>query len=306
MFDFLKSKKKPEPKLEVQSTGVVDCAVLPEILRFFPIGDKVQYFPEFNHDELFDSIIIGYEINRMFIYAMADFSLDEFEQREVNIYEPDGQIKIVRIESFGILIPDHRRTPLQVGLRASKSVASLVDEESRDFRTGNNITLVSMHPGRGAPQLDNTVARTLMLKKGYYANNSVVMLRPVYDSLVQIDRRNHQRIETSLPVEIKLPTEEASYACSIVDVGEGSMRIDTYLSPGLITRLKMDDRLAIKLTLEDPDREFQLQAQVLKMMDHCIVVQLKMTDKYGRFVNLGLIDMLDVKSTILQQPQSRK
>lgn len=305
MFEFLKGKKPKETQLEDKSSGSVDVEALPDIFKFFPIGDKIQYFPEYNRDELFDSIVIGYEINRQFLYTMTDFALDEFDKSEVHFFAADGKASIVRIDSFGLLIPDNRRSELQVGHRTGKGRGRLVAEESRDFRTGNNVTLVSPHPGRGAPHLDTTVGRSILLKKGYYANHSVVLLRPVYDSLVQIDRRSNQRIETNLPVDVRL-AGGVVFACRLMDVGEGTVRIEVPISSDLMAKVHLSDKLSIQLSLQEPPRDFHVEALITKILDRAFVIRLMMTDKYGRFVDLGLIDLLDIKATILKQPQSRK
>ncbi len=72
MFRFFKSGSKSAAGDGPRDGALLDGRALGRVLQHFPVGGKVQFYPEYRKEILLDSVVIAYIINGEFIYSFAD------------------------------------------------------------------------------------------------------------------------------------------------------------------------------------------------------------------------------------------
>ena len=131
---------------------------LAELIRYFPLGEKVQYYPEYMQSSALETIVLGYSVNDHFIFSPLNIRHQDDNGQEVLRLMVDGHEQLVSdIKQFRILIPYNED-----------------DENKRDytrraelgprgaFRRSNTITLVSCTSGGS----DSTALRSMPNNQG--------------------------------------------------------------------------------------------------------------------------------------------
>lgn len=277
-----------------------------KILTYFPIGAQVSFYPEQERENITQSILLAYSLDGRLYYRAGDLIMASSEASALEICtEQEVKRSIDKVGQFYFIIPSHKRSEIDYRRDSGRQGGKLVDRQVNDFRTGNQITLVSSNPENGAPHLETNVKRTTRLKGGYYANQEVVILEPLPDTLVHIDRRSHKRVETQVPATVKFAKGAEDLACFLMDFSEESARIQ--LHPDVQTEevIREGKKLVLRFAIGVPEKSYELSAIILRIKASGIVIGLTGIMKGKQFVPLEMIDLLMIKSTLLNAAQKQ-
>ena len=277
----------------------LDIAKLTELLRYFPLGEKVRYYPEYQKEGALETIVLGYGVNDQFIYSPVDIRCQQDGERDVLRLTVDGHERLVQdVGSFCLLIPFNR-----------------ADDNKRDyvrraelgprgaFHRHNVITLMACSTGGTLSHLDTVVRKILPLKSGIYAGHDVVMLDVVPSSLALTDQRQHYRLQTELPATLAV-RDGATHRCTLMDFSEESVQLQfDGLNEELAT---LTEYRRLTLTVDDSgdsyNVHFVLDGVMYRKSGTSLVMKLRGIYKDDKLEPLGLVDILDIKSSLLKHP----
>ena len=275
-----------------------------EISKHFPIGKRLSYFPEFQKDRTEETLILGYCINNLFVFAQDDIFFEGSDQDRSLYTKIDGQRrKVSRISKFLIAIPNPRKDEQKWDYtrRAELGKRGL-------FGKGNNLTLISFSTHDEPIHLDTTITRFSRLREGYFANVEIALLDPVMDTLSKINQRQTYRVQTSVPITMILRHSRKEIACDLLDFSERTARIGFYDPESVISALHDRQTFVMKLSLTHmtKPKEFNLVCETTKTYDSSIVVEIKGVIKNGKLENLAFVDALEIKSQLLSHPNTQR
>lgn len=285
------------------AADALDLAWLAEIVRFFPIGDRISYYPEYQKEIALESIVLGYGINKHLIYSPVDIRFRQNAGHDVLHLTVDGYEKVVsEVEKFCLLIPFNRddETKLDYVRRAELGPHGA-------FRRNNTITLVAYSNGGALSSIDTTVRRILPLENGIYAGNEIVMLDVDPDSLTLTDKRQQHRLPTCLPAELAIGDGPA-YPCTLLDFSNEFVQLQFEKINPSLSALTEYRRLTLAFNI-DHDRsvkKYRLEGVMYRRTDATLVMRLLGIYKDGKPVPLGLMDILDIKSNLLRHPTTHQ
>ena len=275
----------------------IDPERLIDLMRCFPIGGKIRYFPEHRKDIVLESIIIAYGVDNHLVYSQHDIHLDADNGRLVFLIDDNWKDRTVReVRSFCALIPyvGGMEGDLDYDRRAAIGAGGFLQR-------GERLTLMSMSNTRGVPHLSTQVRKRVLLKEGYYANHAVVVLEADPDSLNHIDQRQQVRVRTCIPVSLQRAEGGRVHAATLVDFTESALKIR--LEDGI--DLLECKSLIVTVRVPERDRTFVLAGKVMRRDADCVVLALTARLKDNRFRDIEVFDALDFKATLLQHPATR-
>jgi len=285
-----------------EATARLDVASVTELMERFPIGGKIRYYPEFHKDIVIDSIIIAYGLNDRLVYSRQDLhAYSDGNEHLLLLKNNAKELPIHTIESFCFVIPrggdiEHR---LDYPRKAELGPGG-------QFQHGNTLTLMALYDGRGIPRIDTRVRKTLTLKRGYYANHEVVVLDPLPESLTLIDQRQYYRLHTQIPVSAHFAQDDDPCPCTLLDFAEDSVKLRLQGNPRLGHPLNAGQGLILTMGIGDQPKTFVLRGKVLRHDEPTVVVTLDGILKGSHFVNVDLLDMLDIKASLLEYSATRR
>ena len=298
MFGYITGKVKPEVSEEVASLMAAEQVAA--VMEHFQVGGKIRYSPDYRPEVTMDSLIIAYGINNHLIYAQRDIRLDTSGKQPTLLIDDDWKDRpIPEIRRFCIILPD-------IG-----NLEDVLDYDTRvrvhnggQLQRGDRITLMSLYANQGLPHVDTTVRKRVTLRDGYYANHSVIVLEVDTNTLRMVDQRQHYRIRTELPVTIRLADESMARRCNLVDFSENSLRL-TFDEADMEVPALGRQKVFINIDLEEQHKSFTLQANAIRKGEDFAVMRLTHVQQGDEFVELGLLEALDIKASLLQRPETR-
>lgn len=287
----------------LKAGGPLEVARLTEFLRYFPPGEKVRYYPEYQKEAVLDTIVLGYGVNNQYIYSPIDIRHQPDGERDVLRLSVDGhEILIREIDSFCFLIPYNRddQNKLDVETKAKLGAKGA-------FRTNNTITLVACSSGGTLSYVDTLVSKIIPLNSGIYAGHEVVVLDVIPDSLELTDQRQHYRLHTWIPATLTIDDSDV-YQCTIKDLSEESVRLVFEQSREELSGLTESQRLTLMVNLgtESQPKEYVLDGTMYRKTDYSLVMMLRGVYKNNSLVPIDLVDVLDIKASLLQHPATQK
>lgn len=302
MFGFFSGKNRSgEPEDSGAGEKPIDSAKIVELMRCFPIGAKVRYFPEFRKDIVLDSIIIAYGINNRLVYTQNDIHVNYEAGAPVLLLDDDWKDETVRhVRRFCFIIPDIGNLENELDYTSRAELAN-----NGQIQRGDFLTLMSLFNNRGVPHISTHVRKRVTLKEGYYANHAVIVLEALPDTLNHVDQRQQARVKTNLPVKIRFANDAEWYPCVLTDFSESSLKIgvdEDGIAQAMLTPRKT---VFVHITALHHDREFELKGKVLRKGDDFAVITLGSMLKGNEFRPLELLDALDLKASLLQVPAAR-
>ncbi len=302
MFGFLNRQAAGRGREEGQALRLLDNERVVEIMESFPIGGKIRYFPTPRKDILLESLIIAYGINNYMVYTQNDIHVDRPENAPPRILLDDDwkDVAISRIHSFCFVIPDVGITDKDLDY-----VSKAALKTGGWFRRGEQFTLMSLFTQRGVPHIDALIRKNVLLKEGYYANHSVVIMEVLPDSLTHVDQRQHHRIKTSIPVNIYLNEEGEPFPCLLVDFTESSFKLCIEGQEALARQLARRRSVIVAIDLPAQMRSFILKGRVLRRDEGHVVLSLKSRLVGQQFEDMDLMGAIDLKASLLQHPETR-
>ena len=264
------------------------------LAEYFPIGKKVRYFPEYQREIVFDTIIIGYRVNNHFIYSRDEVLLDR-EGFPTGFQIDEKQVlPLEKMERFQLLVPD--TTDLEMTLdyitRAELGRAG-------QFRQGNAITLVIENDERGMPMVDTRVDRRQIMTAGPYADSSTVLVTPDFDSLVIADKRRRQRVETAIRADLYPAAATLPFACLLVDFSERTLRLTVIDAGQTMPPMASKEAVVVEFDLGEPTTTCRLQGKVFRHAADFCVIQIEHLYKSGGFEKIKMMDIAEIKTGLL-------
>lgn len=298
MFTADKSEPATDAVRRASVSVVEESLALPrvnELIQHFPIGEKVRYYPEYQKDAALDTLILGYGINGFFIYSPMEIRSTPGVLR---IFAGDEHKLITELESFCLLIPYN---PDDENKRGHVHRAELGPRGP--FRRLNTITLSANAEHGVLSHLDTRVRTIEPVASGVYVGHQVVLLDVIPSTLTFTDQRQHYRLNTRLPATLSV-RDGNSYACTLLDFAEQSMQLQLDESDAELEALTEFRRLTLRVDLgsEMQPNVFELGGSLYRKNGDSMVMRLQGIYKNQKLENLDLVDILDIKSSLLKHP----
>lgn len=304
MRNLFNRKKAPAQRTGTSAVSQLDADSIKQIIRYFPIGNKVQYVPMFMENILLDSIVIGYSINNHIVFSKNEFEIKSKDgQLIVSVIKNNKKSPFEPLNSFYFVIPKEGGDLSKLDLISKAALG-----KNGQFTSGKDITLISCpDTERGVAHIDNYVKRTMMLKDGFYANHEIVLLEALADTLVAKDQRQHSRVDTSIPVVMKVKGNEQELSCVLKDFSEKSFRLDFGTSKFDLGKL---NHTSVTIKVDDGkefgEKIYLLGGTITRTNEDSLVVKLEKIYRDDKFIDLHLIDLLEIKSSLLHHPETQK
>jgi hypothetical protein len=284
-----------------------------QVVQHFPIGLRMQYFPEYLKEKKIDTIIAAYVINDYVIYSNKDIQVIEQEDGEggLEMYQAGEPILLDRIHGFQILIPqiERREIDFRVNVQQKKEGAmASMEKKANDFLRGNSITLFYRNPTlKGMLQLDTEVSKKVVFQTGPYAKRKLVMLEPLLESFECVDLRRFSRIDTRIPVQVskEVITKHEGVEGFIRDFSERFVRVEiAEEKEHLFNISEGGDKIVLKIILGDQEPELVLKGTVFRKRKNNIIISLRNVMKEGEFQPIDGLDEIYIKSVMLDHPNT--
>lgn len=296
------------PDAEEVSGRRITPAQVGEFLRLFPIGTRLRYYPEYQKNSHFDSVILAYRLDGALVYSSHALRLSEAGGRpELHLGTQGAKQRITELGRFHFVVPHSARTELDYSAGVTgASDERLAERPANDFLRGNTITLLSKGANGKVPQIDTTVTRVAVLPDGFYANRRVAFLEPSPETLTLRDQREFPRIYTAVPASLAEAPETDAHACTIRDFSERFLRVDLAAGDPFWEGLADGKRIFVTVGLPHQSRVLVLRAAVHRRDGDHAVLALTGILKDRRFETLDLIDELDLKTSLLHHPATQE
>jgi len=298
MLDFFKKQSRGGGEVEER---VIDGQTVCRLMRYFPVGAKLRYYPEYRKELVLDSVVIAYAINDQMVCSAGNLHCDDSS----GVLEFDDQgrhHRFSKITSFKIVVPvfNQSETRLDYGRREELlKIGGLVK--------GNTITLMAQNHSGQVPVLETTVEKRTLLKEGVYASQTVAFLDVNVDSFMLSDQRAHMRLKTHLPVTVQINRRSGSALVNgvMVDFSDRSLRLvvdEDFPAEGLP---EDKDKLIISFNMPGQSEHVSLVGEVFRVEERALVVMLTGFAEKGRIMELGQIEILKIKANLLQLNSTR-
>lgn len=292
---------KSSGKIGGKEELVLSIDQLEQILGQFPIGIKLNYCPEFMHEILLETIIIAYSINHKLIYSLNDVSIEKGKKPALIINHNGATKRISKFTEFSIIVPYYRDNESKLDYQRKSSLG-----RNGPLIKGNNLTLIAPGLRGGMPHLDTIVTRRTKLKEGIYRKQIVVYLEVLPDTLENIDQREHQRINTNIPVLLQTQEQDFAEVHSIVDFADNSAQLELAEDSVLYGNVKEGQMITMTLSFDDLDEPFSLIGNLYPKSDSRAVIILSDILKDGKFSPMDMLDKFEIKTAILNHPATKK
>ncbi len=280
----------------------LDNNLILEVMRYFPIGNKIRYFPVQRKNVVLESIVIAFGINNHLVYTQKDIHIKEQEGAEPYFLLDDDwkDVTVRKVNSFCLVIPDvgHSESDLDYASRVA------IDNHGL-FKRGDTFTLMSLFAERGVPHIDVQVRKKVLLKEGYYANHSVVVLEALLGTLHHIDQRQQCRIRTHIPVKLYLTEEGEPFDCHLVDFSECSLKIRIDRHEALRSSLTKKRNIFVAIDLPQQMKSYILKGKVLRRDDEHVVISMTSHLVNGQYESFDLLAAIELKANLLQHPETQ-
>lgn len=304
MFNFFKNNSKPAGGGGQGDTPLLDGRALCRVMRHFPVGSRVHYYPEYRKEIVLESVVIAYAINGDYIYSAHGLNCDE-KSGALTFEEQGARKSYTKIKSFNIIVPVFTQSEAKLDYVRREELLKV-----GGLVAGNTITLMAEQQSGQVPVLDTMVQKRSVLKEGYYANQTVALLEVNAASLLLTDQRAHLRLQTNIPAQLRV-TRRGEYkelSGVMVDFSDISLRLVVATNPAPdaeAVKLKESDDLFISFNLPGRSEQIVLLGEIFRIEGDAVVVMLKGMVEKGQVARLGQIEILKIKANLLQHGQAK-
>jgi len=268
---------------------------LAELLPYFPIGNKLRYFPEFKQELTLNTAIIAYAVNNELVYSNNDISWQE-EDGISQLYLFGKRLK--KISSFCFIMPTIGRG--EEGLDYARK-----EQLGKDggFIKGNNITLKGEQSDGRLPVLDATVRKQVVLKEGHFVGHKVAILDIEPRAFKLIEQRRHVRLKTDISGQIQTKSSLMPQRCTMVDFSDRAARIiHDDIDRGLST-YREGSMITLSFDLPKSSEARVIRGKVIRQHDATVVMTLDNIMREKDFEKVELFDIMEIKANLLQHQQ---
>ncbi|VAW89301.1 hypothetical protein MNBD_GAMMA17-1249 [hydrothermal vent metagenome] len=280
-------KEKPLLKTALDSDG------LARLLPFFPIGNKLSYFPEFKQELMLSTAIIAYAINNELVYSNNDISWQE-EDGVFQLYLLGKQLK--KIESFCFIMPTVGRGEEELDYARKERLG-----KDGGFIKGNNITLNGEQGDGRLPVLDATVRKQLILKEGHFIGHKVAILDIDPRAFKLIEQRRYVRLKTDIVGEIQTRLGQVPQRCTMVDFSDRAVRIIHDSEGSERPSFREGSTVTLSFDLPKSAEARVIRGKVIRQHDATVVMALDNIKREKDFEKVELFDIMEIKANLLQQ-----
>jgi hypothetical protein len=275
--------------------SILDREQLRMLVEHFPIGRKIRYFPEFQRDIVFQTIVVAYRVNEHLIYSRDGIRCDAGGLPAAFVWDAQQRpLEPEHVTRFQLMVPDtsDMERSLDYIRRANLGRAG-------QFVRGNAITLIAETCQRGVPSLDTQVDGRIALKDGPYLDSQMILLRPDFETLRIADQRQKARVSSDMAARLFVKPDAPPAACVLADFSDVSLRLKPGPSHPPLPVLKANEKVVVELDFGDGIRIYRLRGVVFRSSADFCVVRLRQLWKDGQFVPIQTIDVLEIKTGLL-------
>jgi hypothetical protein len=283
-----------------------------KVMEHFPIGNRLQYYPEYHKEIKIDTIIVAYVVNDFVIYSNKDIKAIEIGTagESVEILQDGSPVPIERIFSFVMLIPNIARKEIDFK-RAHELNADgeemPTEKMANDFRRGNSITLFTRNAkAKGILHIDTEVIKSIVFNSGMYAKRKLVMLNPLLDTFECLDLRRFNRINTEIPAVIYHEKNKMKGVCYLQDFSERFVRVEVPKESRMLHFLEEKHHVVLRIDAAGEEQQMVLRGTIFKKRKNNVVISLQNLKKNGRFLFIDELDELFIKATMLGHPKTER
>lgn len=294
MFKLLWNNPHPPKGREEAADVALDGDRMKMLGEHFPIGRKIRYFPEFQRDIVFHTIIIAWRVNDHYVYSREAIQTDgEGVPVAFLVGEKKTRLALDKVRRLQLMVPDTSDME-----RSLDYIRRATLGRNGQFVRGNAITLIADTCKRGIPSVDTQVDSRLRMKDGPYADNQMILLRPDLDTLTIADQRQKARVQSHVPVNLYLKEDAPPVACILGDFSDVSLRLA--VAPGqTMPPLKSNDKVVVVINLGDAASTYRIKGSVFRASADACVIKLKQLYKDGDFSAIKTMDVLEIKTGLL-------
>jgi hypothetical protein len=265
------------------------------LCEHFSIGRKIRYYPEYQRDIVFQTIVIAYRLNEHYIYSREAIRFDANGQPVAfQVGEKKTILTLDRVKRLQIMVPDtsDMERSLDYVRRANLG-------RNGQFVRGNAITLIADTCQRGIPSLETQVDSRLRPKDGPYMDNPMVLLKPDLDTLRIVDQRKNARVQGELPVHLYLQEDAPPHGCLLGDFSDMSMRLRA--GPGMkaMPDMQANDKVVVVFSFGDAASTYRIRGSVFRIKPDSCVIKFRQLYKDGEFSPIRMMDILEIKTGLL-------
>jgi len=293
------NNRSAKDRQEAEAPGSVapDHEQLRMLAEHFAVGRKIRYFPEYQRDIVFQTIILAYRVNDHFIYSRDAIRKDGDGAPSAFVVEGlKAPLRIEQVRKLQLMVPDtsDMERSLDYVRRASLG-------RNGQFVRGNAITLIAETCNRGIPSLDTQVDSRIKMKDGPYLDNQMVLLRPDFDTLRIADQRQKARVQSNVPVNLYLTDDQPPVHCVLADFSDVSLRLKPAPGHQALPAIKANDKVVVVLNLGDALSSYRLKGTVFRAAPDACVIRMKQLYKDGEFYPIKTMDVLEIKTGLLNR-----
>ena len=294
MFKLLWNNPSPPKGRDEDADVALDGEMMKMLGEHFPIGKKVRYYPEFQRDIVFHTIIIAWRVNDHYVYSREAIQKDgDGMPVAFLVGEKKARLPLDKVRRLQLMVPD--TTDMERSLDYARR-ATL--GRNGQFVRGNTITLIADTCRNGIPSVDTLVDSRLRMKDGPYSDNQMILLRPDLDTLQIADQRQKARVQSRIPVSLYLKEDAPPVGCILGDFSDVSLRLKA--APGqAMPPLKVNDKVVVVIDLGDAASTYRVKGSVFRAAADTCVIKLKQLYKDGDFSPIKTMDVLEIKTGLL-------
>lgn len=272
----------------------IDPERLKLLTKFFPIGKKLRYVPEFKKEIVFDTLLVAYVVNGDFIYSWESIECDARGNPTAFFLGEQGRrLSVAELKQFQLLVPDTSDLERTLDYARRAMIG-----RGRQFNKGNCISLISNSGAHGVSTMDTEVVKQIVLKDGPYAHSKMVLLMPELDTLQVSDQRNKNRAKTCVPVNVAVADKILRGPCTIVDISDLAMRIRVR-DGEMMPPMRSGEAVTLDFDLGEDERLYAIRGAVIRRSSEACVIRFESLQKEGRFAAFGPLDVLELKAGLL-------
>jgi hypothetical protein len=291
----LGSKGAEDASSEKISQKRIDPAQIKTLIDFFPIGKKLDYCPEFKKEIVFETFVVAYCVNGLFVYSAE--AIERNHQGDPVVFlagENEKRIPVSELKLFQLLVPD--TTDLEMKLDYQRRALL---GRGRQFNKGNYISLTSNAGVKGVSTVDTEVAKQIVLPDGPYAQTKMILLTPEFQTLAVVDQRRKARAKTCVPVMVTLSGGQLTGPCTIVDMSDDAVRLRVRDRDTTMPVMKPGDEVTLEIDLGEAKRRYTIKGAVIRRSPETCSILLKALFNDGKFGGFGPLDFLELKAGLL-------
>lgn len=282
----------------------VELSRVEEFVRFFPIGVRLRYSPEFQVSTKIESILLGYRVNGKLVFETHSMKFTVVQgELKLSLRTPVGWEEITAVDDFCFILPHQLRSEVDFGSAFGDSEGAR-EKKVNDFRRGSAVRLMNKGNDGKVPSVETTVMQTMGITQGVYSNLRVALLMPDPDSFMLMDQRVFHRIYTQIPSTVAVDVNGPRYVCSVLDFSERYLRLNMEDSPKFTESMREGTRLFVIIDGDGAGQAILLGGQVYRKRGPNVILALTHILKDRRLQRLDPIDELELKTRLLHHPKT--